>query len=58
MRFIKDYVGLDHDNNGHMHLDALCHLAYQSSLYHGRSWVDEGDVLLVRTGHAITLEAL
>ncbi len=35
--FLKDYVGLDYHNDGHTHLDALCHVAYRGSLYNGRS---------------------
>ena len=27
----KDYVGLDYHNDGHTHIDALCHIAYESS---------------------------
>jgi len=34
--FIKDYVGLDYHNDGHTHIDALCHVAYQGLLYNGR----------------------
>jgi kynurenine formamidase len=37
VHFIKDYVGLDYHNDGHTHLDALCHVAYRGSLYNGRS---------------------
>jgi kynurenine formamidase len=36
VHFIKDYVGLDYHNDGHTHLDALCHVAYQGSLYNDR----------------------
>jgi kynurenine formamidase len=31
--FIKDYVGLDYHNDGHTHIDALCHVAYQGLMY-------------------------
>jgi kynurenine formamidase len=36
LRFAKDYVGLDYHNDGHTHIDALCHVAYDGSLYNGR----------------------
>lgn len=36
VHFIKDYVGLNYHNDGHTHLDALCHVAYRGSLYNGR----------------------
>jgi kynurenine formamidase len=37
VRFAKDYVGLDYHNPGHSHIDALCHVAYQGSIYGGES---------------------
>jgi kynurenine formamidase len=37
VHFIKDYVGLDYHNDGHTHIDALCHIAYEGRLYNGRS---------------------
>jgi kynurenine formamidase len=37
VEFIKDYVGLDYHNDGHTHIDALCHVAYRGRLYNGRS---------------------
>jgi kynurenine formamidase len=117
VHFIKDYVGLDYHNDGHTHIDALCHVAFDGAMYNGRSedevsdegapvnsievlktglvgrgvlldiprvrgvqWlepgqhvfredleaserecgvtVDEGDILLVRTGHARRLTEL
>ena len=30
-RFAKDYVGLDYHNEGHSHVDALCHVAYRGA---------------------------
>ena len=36
LRFLKDYIGLDYHNDGHTHLDALCHVAYRGKLYNGR----------------------
>jgi len=35
VRFSKDYVGVDYHNDGHSHVDALCHVAYEGSLYNG-----------------------
>jgi kynurenine formamidase len=34
--FAKDYVGVDYHNDGHTHIDALCHVAYRGSLYNGK----------------------
>jgi kynurenine formamidase len=34
--FSKDYIGLDYHNDGHTHIDALCHVAYHGSLYNGK----------------------
>ena len=36
LRFAKDYVGLDYHNDGHSHIDALCHVAYEGALYNGK----------------------
>lgn len=36
LHFIKDYVGADYHNDGHTHIDALCHVAYEGSLYNDR----------------------
>ncbi|HUE27459.1 MAG TPA: cyclase family protein [Solirubrobacteraceae bacterium] len=36
VHFLKDYVGLDYHNDGHTHIDALCHVAYQGWLYNDR----------------------
>jgi kynurenine formamidase len=35
MGFAKDYIGVDYHNDGHTHLDALCHVAYEGRLYNG-----------------------
>lgn len=35
LRFAKDYIGLDYHNEGHSHLDALSHVAYDGRLYGG-----------------------
>jgi kynurenine formamidase len=37
LRFAKDYVGADYHNDGHSHIDALCHVALDGTLYNGRS---------------------
>jgi kynurenine formamidase len=117
LAFVKDYIGVDYHNDSHSHLDALCHVSYDGSLYNGRptdsvsasgasalsvevlknglvgrgvlldiprlrgvDWlepgdsvmpadleaaereqglrVDEGDILLVRVGHATRLDEL
>ncbi|MGN6169014.1 MAG: cyclase family protein [Solirubrobacteraceae bacterium] len=34
--FNKDYVGADYHNDGHTHIDALSHVAYDGSLYNGK----------------------
>jgi kynurenine formamidase len=35
LRFAKDYIGLDYHNDGHTHIDALCHVAFDGSFYNG-----------------------
>src|SRR5262249_5935894 len=35
VRFIKDFVGSDFHNDGHSHLDALCHVGFRGSLFGG-----------------------
>jgi kynurenine formamidase len=37
LAFAKDYIGVDYHNDSHSHLDALCHVSYNGSLYNGRS---------------------
>jgi Putative cyclase len=37
VEFIKDYIGADYHNDGHTHIDALCHVAYDGLLYNGRT---------------------
>ncbi|MBV8989108.1 MAG: cyclase family protein, partial [Solirubrobacterales bacterium] len=51
VQFLKDYVGLDYHNDGHTHLDALCHVGYQGSLYNDRP---EGAV----TEHGATVNSV
>jgi kynurenine formamidase len=33
--FAKDFVGVDYHSDGHTHIDALCHVAYEGALYNG-----------------------
>jgi kynurenine formamidase len=35
VRFAKDYVGVDYHNEGHSHIDAFSHVAFEGSLYDG-----------------------
>jgi kynurenine formamidase len=35
LRFAKDFVGADYHHDGHTHIDALCHVIYDGSLYNG-----------------------
>ena len=37
LSFAKDYVGADYHNPSHTHIDALCHVAFDGTLYNGRS---------------------
>jgi kynurenine formamidase len=37
LRFVKDYIGVDYHNDGHSHIDALCHVAFDGALYNGRT---------------------
>jgi kynurenine formamidase len=41
VHFIKDYIGADYHNDGHTHIDALCHVAYEGRMYNGHA---EGEV--------------
>ena len=34
-RLAKDYIGVDYHNEGHSHIDAFCHVAYDGALYRG-----------------------
>ena len=36
LHFLRDFVGADYHNDGHTHIDALCHVAYEGALYNGR----------------------
>jgi kynurenine formamidase len=35
--FAKDFIGVDYHTDGHTHIDALCHVAYEGRLYNGVS---------------------
>jgi kynurenine formamidase len=35
LRFAKDFIGVDYHNAPHSHIDALCHVAVEGSLYNG-----------------------
>ncbi len=37
LHFLKDYVGVDYHNDGHTHIDALCHIAYEGLLYNAQA---------------------
>ena len=37
LRFATDYVGADYHHDAHTHIDALCHVAFEGSLYNGRT---------------------
>ncbi len=36
LRFAKDYVGVDYHNDGHSHIDAFCHVAFDGSFFDGK----------------------
>jgi len=36
LKFAKDYIGVDYHNDTHTHIDALCHVGYDGTLYNGR----------------------
>ena len=36
MRFAKDYVGVDYHNDGHSHIDAFCHVAFEGTFFDGK----------------------
>jgi kynurenine formamidase len=36
VRFAKDYVGIDYHNDGHSHIDAFCHVAFDGMLFDGQ----------------------
>jgi kynurenine formamidase len=36
LNFAKDYIGLDYHNEGHSHIDAFCHVAFDGLLFDGK----------------------
>jgi kynurenine formamidase len=36
VRFAKDYVGVDYHNEGHSHIDAFCHVAFEGFFFDGK----------------------
>jgi kynurenine formamidase len=36
LRFAMDFVGVDYHHDGHTHIDALCHVEFDGTLYNGR----------------------
>ena len=54
VHFIKDYVGLDYHNDGHTHIDALCHVGYRGLLYNDRP----EDAITERGANVNAIEAL
>src|SRR3954469_24309942 len=36
VRFAKDYVGVDYHNDGHTHIDAFSHVAFEGSFFDGQ----------------------
>jgi kynurenine formamidase len=36
LRFTMDYIGADYHHDTHSHIDALCHVAFDGSLYNGK----------------------
>jgi kynurenine formamidase len=50
----KDFVGADYHNDGHSHIDAFCHIAYEGSLYNGIS----ADAVTARGATADSIDVL
>ena len=57
MQFAKDYVGLDYHNDGHSHIDAFCHVAFDGSLFNGEpedsitaEGADVGTIAMLKDG--------
>jgi kynurenine formamidase len=36
VRFAKDYIGVDYHNEGHSHIDAFCHVAFEGLFFDGK----------------------
>ena len=54
LRFAKDFVGADYHHDGHTHIDALCHVIYDGSLYNGIS----ADLVTANGAAADSIEVL
>jgi kynurenine formamidase len=54
LRFAKDYVGVDYHNDGHTHIDAFCHVAFEGSLYGG----EPSDSVAVDGAHVDAIDVL
>jgi kynurenine formamidase len=54
LRFAMDFVGADYHHDGHTHIDALCHVAYEGSLYNGVP----ADAITARGATAASIEVL
>ena len=57
VRFAKDYVGADYHNEGHSHIDAFSHVAFDGLFYDGKpegsvtaKGADAGDIEVLRNG--------
>jgi kynurenine formamidase len=35
LQFAKDYIGVDYHNEGHTHIDAFCHVAFDGAIFDG-----------------------
>lgn len=54
LRFTKDFIGVDYHNQPHSHVDALCHVVFDGSLYNGRP----GDSVTAEGAKAEAIEVL
>jgi kynurenine formamidase len=54
LQFFKDFVGANYHNEGHSHIDAFCHVAYEGSLYNGAP----ADTVTARGAAADSIEVL
>ena len=54
LQFFKDFVGSNYHNEGHSHIDAFCHVAYEGSLYNGTP----ADTVTARGAAADSIEVL
>jgi hypothetical protein len=58
MGFAKDFAGVDYHSDGHTHIDALCHVAYEGLLYSACIIRAVSSIPTVRPEHARTRVAL